>query len=340
MKQPLLLLLSFIVFTPPSLRAQDTFSICAVDTITGQVGSAGASCIDGNSIAGGVVIISDVHPGVGVVHTQSYWLAANQNYAKTLMNAGRTPQQIIDSLVAKDAQGDPTIRQYGVVDLNGGKARVAAYTGSNCFTYKNHIKGPNYAIQGNILDGQYILDSMESRFLKAKGDLACRLMAALQGAKVVGADTRCFGSNNSSLSSFLRVACPNDVGTNYSINLIVDMGPYGFEPIDSLQKLFNNVHNCNNPLVCFTGMADHNKEDLIKVMPNPSNGSVSFKIETPGTTETTLFIYSNRGQQVIKEDMKGRSELSFEKGRLAPGVYFYRVVTGKGMLGTGKLVIL
>src|SRR5688572_10406730 len=91
------------------LNAQDTFSICAVDTVTGEVGSAGASCIDGTQIAGGVVIISDVHNGVGVIHTQSYWLAANQNYAKGLMNAGLAPQQIIDSLIANDAQNNPGI---------------------------------------------------------------------------------------------------------------------------------------------------------------------------------------------------------------------------------------
>jgi len=50
---------------------QDTFSICAIDTVTGEVGSAGASCIDENAIAGGCIILSDVLPGVGVIHTQA-----------------------------------------------------------------------------------------------------------------------------------------------------------------------------------------------------------------------------------------------------------------------------
>ncbi|SVC36246.1 uncharacterized protein METZ01_LOCUS289100, partial [marine metagenome] len=47
--------------------SQDTFSIVAVDPVTQEVGSAGASCINGS------IIISDVHPGIGAVHTQSYW---------------------------------------------------------------------------------------------------------------------------------------------------------------------------------------------------------------------------------------------------------------------------
>ncbi len=39
------------------IYTQDTFSIIAVDSISGRIGSAGASCIQ-NSI-----IISDIHPG-------------------------------------------------------------------------------------------------------------------------------------------------------------------------------------------------------------------------------------------------------------------------------------
>ena len=61
----LFLLLSQLV------RSQDTFSIVAVDTVTGEIGSAGASCIDESQIEGGALIISDVIPGRGAIHTQS-----------------------------------------------------------------------------------------------------------------------------------------------------------------------------------------------------------------------------------------------------------------------------
>ena len=57
------------------LLSNDTFSIVAVDTLTGQIGSAGASCIPGS------IIISDIHPGLGAIHTQSYWNASNQDSA-------------------------------------------------------------------------------------------------------------------------------------------------------------------------------------------------------------------------------------------------------------------
>jgi uncharacterized Ntn-hydrolase superfamily protein len=220
------------------INAQDTFSICAIDTLTGELGSAGASCIGAPQIPQGCYILSDVIPGVGVIHTQAYYTAGNQNYAHSLMIQGIPPAQMVDSLVAHDVGNNPSIRQYGIVDFYTGAPRAAAYTGVNCDDYKNHITGPNYTIQGNILLGQQILDSMEARFLATEGDLACKLMAALQGAKVIGADTRCLDDGVSSLSSFLRVAQPDDPINDLSLDLNVPSTPAGMDPIDSLQILF------------------------------------------------------------------------------------------------------
>ncbi|MEW6470361.1 MAG: DUF1028 domain-containing protein [Bacteroidota bacterium] len=335
-------ILTAALLLPFSLMGQDTFSICAVDTVTGEVGSAGASCIDASAIPGGVVIISDVHNGRGVIHTQSYWLAANQNYASSLMTAGLSPQQIIDSLVANDAQNNPAIRQYGAVDLYNGSARVAAYTGANCFNYKNHIIGPNYAIQGNILLGQQILDSMEARFLNTPGDLACKLMAALQGAKVVGADTRCTSSGNSSLSSFLRVACPNDPQGTYSIDLVVPQGPSGFEPIDSLQTLFNNIHNCSVPLVCLTSVNQPSSDAngfSVSIVPNPSSGSAILQVQGQGSG-FSLLIYNNHGQLVRQEDLGAKKETKISNAELGKGVYFYKVISAEGACVYGKILFL
>ena len=72
-----------------------TFSIVAVDTTTGEVGSAGGSCIAGS------IIISDIHPGIGAIHTQSYYLPANQSYASSLMEGGYSPLEIIELLENK-----------------------------------------------------------------------------------------------------------------------------------------------------------------------------------------------------------------------------------------------
>ena len=225
--------------------AQDTFSIVAIDSVTGQIGSAGASCVGSSgSYPHGAQILSDVIPGLGVIHTQASWAALNQQHAHNWMMQGLSPQQIIDSLVAHDAGNNPSIRQYGIADYNGGHPRSASYTGINCMDYKNDTSHIYYSIQGNILMGQQILDSMLIRFQSTPGPLSDKLMAALQGAKIVGADTRCAPKNASSQSSFIRVANMNDppdslycdlwmaYPTNYS-------GVFPVDPIDSLQTLYD-----------------------------------------------------------------------------------------------------
>ena len=153
--------------------AKATFSIAAVDPVTQEVGSAGASCIAGSRI------LSDVHPGVGVIHTQAYWNAQNQNNASQLMDQGYSPQAIIDWLVTHDAQNNPSIRQYGITDLVDG-GRSAGFTGQNCNNWKGHILGPNYAIQGNILLGSEIIQGMEQAFLTTMGPLSDKLMAGFR----------------------------------------------------------------------------------------------------------------------------------------------------------------
>ncbi len=213
------------------LLSNDTFSIVAVDTLTGQVGSAGASCIQGS------IIISDIHPGLGAIHTQSYWNASNQDSASSLMEQGYAPQDIIDWLVENDAQNNPTIRQYGVVDLlNGG--RSAAFTGENCSDFKGHKIGDTYAIQGNILLGQSILDDMEEAFLTQYGTFEEKLMASLMAANVVGADTRCTPYGTPSISAFIRVSDPNDYEDQLFMDINVNNAPLTLNPLDSLHVLY------------------------------------------------------------------------------------------------------
>lgn len=314
---------------------QDTFSICAVDTITGEVGSAGASCLDDGDIEGGVLIISDVHPGVGVVHTQSYWLPANQQYAKELMDDGFSPTEIINLLVFNDAQNNPNIRQYGVVDFRDGVARSAAYTGNNCLNYKNHILGPNYAIQGNILLGQQILDSMEARFLRAEGSLVCRLMEALQGANVVGADSRCAPYGVSSLSAFVRVAKPDDPVGDLFVDLVVPEVYPGVDPIDSLQTLVDQWGGC-----AFTNVQNQKAQLSVKTYPNPADQIVTFEIAFGNlSSEGEMDIYDSQGKIVYRISDLSQRDFKWDTSSEKPGIYFYRIMNEGKLMTSGKIIV-
>jgi uncharacterized Ntn-hydrolase superfamily protein len=231
-----LVVLTFVFVLSSPLRGQDTFSIVAVDTVTGEIGSAGASCV-GPINGVGAFILSDVLEGMGAIHTQASYLEANQIVARQRMLAGDSPQQIIAYMAANDAQGNPTIRQYGVVDLRR-RGESAAYTGVNCTNYKNHATGPGYAVQGNILSGQVIIDTMKNTFLRTPGPLADRLMATLEAAKIIGADTRCAVRNTSSQSGFIKVVRIGDGSVPY-LQKVVPTTSVGVDPINLLRTQFN-----------------------------------------------------------------------------------------------------
>ncbi len=323
--QGILLLIGFLLIIK-NTSAQDTFSICAVDPVTGQVGSAGATCIA--SSATSAIIISDVHPGVGVVHTQAAYLGVNQIRARNYMNLGYTPQQIIDSAVAHDFQSNPSIRQYGVVSLDSG-GLSAAFTGVGCMDYKNHITGPTYSIQGNILLGQQILDSMEARFINTSGNLACKLMAALQGAKVVGADTRCNSFGISSFSSFIRVANPGDSAGNLFLDITVNTYPNQIEPIDTLQSLFDLWGGCAASYVPLP-----NGVEGIKYYPNPVKDFLTLDLSAE---ETSALLFNTSGVLIRKiQCSSSKTKINFED--ISPGIYFLRIYSEDGGILTLKIV--
>lgn len=229
-----------ILFISPDAFSQDTFSIIAIDSITGEIGSAGASCIGNAHPDSGVIVISTIIPGRGAINTQAHYLPVNQQYAKQKMLEGLSPAEIINWLKNNDAINRIELRQYGIMDINeSGNIRVAAFTGVSCDAYKSHIIGKNYCIQGNILAGQFVLDSMEYAFNRTTGSLAEKLLAALQSAKIPGADTRCFFEGVSSKSAFIRVAKPKDHDGAFFLQLNVNNRPFGKDPIDLLQEKFN-----------------------------------------------------------------------------------------------------
>lgn len=254
------ILLMFIISITNLSIAQHTFSIVAVDSDTGEIGSAGATCLDIDDLNGeeGALVISDIILGTGVINTQALWNPINQLAARERMEAGDSPEEIIDWLIANDpAPGSSTQRQYGIVDLVGGingTSRAAGFTGSNNISVANHIIGSNYAIQGNILISQDVLDDMETEFLNASGSLADKLMAAMQGAKRIGAQSNCAGNQTSSKSAFLRVAKVEDLYSNYghlTVDLNVSKTDFAEDPIDVLQTTYEFY--LNNPgIVCTT----------------------------------------------------------------------------------------
>ncbi|MAT53309.1 MAG: secretion protein [Saprospirales bacterium] len=332
--------LFFFFLFAAQLSGQDTFSIIAVDPETGEVGSAGASCVDASAF-GGVILLNDIIPGKGGVNAQAtVCLPVHINLVNAMarMAEGFAPADIIEWLVENDACGSGTYanRQYGIADFDDdGQPRTAAYTGASTLAYANHITGPNYSIQGNILLGPQILDSMEARFLAEEGPLAKKLMAALQGANVPGADTRCMAQGTSSRSAFLRVAKPDDEPGNFWLELNVVLTPTGVEPIDSLQTLFDEWYGTIN------ADSERVEEDGIKVYPNPSRGLLNIVLPPSVKLPAGASIFDSKGSVLKTTTLQSRSNQLALPESWANEVLFLKISDEQGrVVYSEKLLVL
>lgn len=164
----------------PQNRPINTFSIVARDPQTGMLGVAVAS----KFLAVGS-IVPWAKAGVGAIATQSW---ANTGFGPdglALLEAGKSAQETLDALLKDDENRE--WRQVGIVDRNG---QAAAFTGKHCHDYAWHHVGEGFAVQGNLLTGIEVLESMQIAFQYARGDLADRLLAALIAGDEAGGDKR------------------------------------------------------------------------------------------------------------------------------------------------------
>ncbi|WP_024772200.1 DUF1028 domain-containing protein [Aquimarina macrocephali] len=334
----LLFLFCITLFINIKLHAQHTFSIVAVDPVTGEIGSAGATCIKAED---GARDVSVIVLGVGAINTQAFWLPVNQKRATARMEAGDSPKQITKWL---SENGDyPDYTQYAIVDLNNGQPRSAAFSGKNMYEKWMHITGTNYAIAGNTLISQDVIKDMEKAFLRTRGSLADKLMAALQGAKRPGADSRCLSDGISSGSAYLRVADSADTDNSYgklSLDLNVWITTDIFEPIDALQEAYDNGKNCKEvQLVIKTDQYPEETRWQIKDQDNkivasggPYNRSVEIT-ECLKEGRYTFTIKDSHGDGICCQYGRGHYKLSAGGEILASGGNFNHIEATTFIIG-------
>lgn len=161
-------------------RLVHTYSIVARDPETGALGVA----VQSHWFSVG----SDVlwaEAGVGAVATQSLVEVSYGPLALELMRAGKTSEEALAGLVAADENSD--VRQVAVVDASG---RAAAHTGARCIPAAGHVTGDGFSCQANLMLNDTVWPAMASAYETAQGDLAERLMRALEAAQAEGGDLR------------------------------------------------------------------------------------------------------------------------------------------------------
>ena len=162
------------------LRPVHTFSIVARDPATGELGVA----VQSHWFSVGP-IVPWVEAGVGAVATQSF---VDPSYGKNgleMMRAGKSAPDTLKELLEKDEGRD--VRQVAMIDAQG---RVDAWTGKNDIQAAGHIVGKDFSVQANLMLNDKVWPAMARAFENTKGDLADRMLAALDAAQAAGGDIR------------------------------------------------------------------------------------------------------------------------------------------------------
>lgn len=157
-----------------------TYSIVARDAATGELGVAVQSQAFNTGAA-----VPWARPGVGAVATQSFTDRRYGWRGLELLADGLSPEEALERLRSDDELVN--LRQVGMLAPDGGAAQ---WTGENCVPSAGSARGADWISQANMVASPRVWESMGETFESTEGELALRLMAALDAAEAAGGDWR------------------------------------------------------------------------------------------------------------------------------------------------------
>ncbi len=179
-----------------------TWSVVAVDPLSGDVGVASASCVPSFADA-----LAALVPGKGAAATQASFDIDNRNVVYEAIKEGLNAEQVIARVTDPSVDQETDRRQYGVVTLSDGVVHTAGFTAPSregTTEGTDGIKrwagvmahaGMGVTVQGNTLVNEAVVaDGLEAFGWEDPtgfNELSDRLMRALEAGSVAGGDVRC-----------------------------------------------------------------------------------------------------------------------------------------------------
>ncbi len=202
-----------------------TFSIVARDTTTGELGVG----VQSHWFSVGSVV-PWAEAGVGAVATQSFVEPAYGPLVLARIKAGeRATTALVEEL---DADTLRAVRQVLVMDTKGD---TGAHTGEGCIPNAGHHVARDHVCAGNLLAAPGVWDSMSAAFTRTRGQLATRILAALDAGQAAGGDAR--GKQSAALL-VVKVVDPERPWKNRTVDLRVEDAR---DPLAELRRLYT-VH--------------------------------------------------------------------------------------------------
>jgi len=218
--------------TVPSDGFCHTYSIVAVDSLTGEIGAA----VQSHWFSVGS-IVTWAEAGVGAVATQSFVNPAYGPEGLALMKQGKSPREVLDFLLQKDEGRE--FRQVAFIDVDGNSI---AHTGSKCIVEAGHGYGKYFSVQANLMLKNTVWNVMEKTFRNTSGPLAERMVAALEAAQKEGGDIR--GKQSAALLVVSGKAS-GKIWEDRLIDLRVEDHPDPVQEIKRLLKVFRAYEHMN-----------------------------------------------------------------------------------------------
>ena len=157
-----------------------TWSILARDEATGGLGAAVAS----RFFAVGALCIH-VEGGVGALATQALVNPLHPEGAFPRLRVGADPVLVAGDLLGPDPGASQ--RQLHILDAQG---RLSQHTGPDCVPWAGHVAAPGVSVAGNMLAGPAVVQETLAAYLRSKGSMAERLLAAMAAGEAAGGDKR------------------------------------------------------------------------------------------------------------------------------------------------------
>ena len=168
--------------------ARATWGIVLINHETREVGVACATCIENVDL---VPELPCVRPGLGVGNVQAWW-DFNGSRRQTMWDgfgAGKSAAQVLYDLRELPQH---QLYQFGIATFAG---PPVTYTGPTAGDGKCGLAGSwgpwSWAIQGNLITGEAVCLAAQQAILDTPGDMAARLLAAMEAARDMGGDGRC-----------------------------------------------------------------------------------------------------------------------------------------------------
>ncbi|WP_049985964.1 DUF1028 domain-containing protein [Halobellus rufus] len=194
-----------------------TFSIAAHDPATDTFGAA---------VTTGTVAVGATCPYVSAnaaALTQAFTKTEHGRDAVDRVDSGDRIDEAFEALLAADEHA--SYRQVHGVDSE----TEFAFTGEECSDWAGHRAGDHYTVAGNLLAGPGVVDAAAAAYEETDGDMADRLVSALEAGERAGGDDR------GELSAAVLVHAPEP---EFYHNLRIDLSE---TPVSDLRELLEEA---------------------------------------------------------------------------------------------------